>query len=98
MTEEEKEEMTKAESSNLSNSQMQILHNLSDTRLTMKIVVLEEMFTIGELMALSPGSILQFDVEAASGAWLSVNDRKFAAGNVVQVGDQYGFQISTLNN
>lgn len=81
----------------LKKSQISILNTIKDADLNLKLVVLEANFEIGQLTNLSTGSVLIFDnKENAQMAKVKVNNRVFAKGNVVQVGERYGILIKDL--
>lgn len=80
-----------------SEKQRRILRNLKDTELELKIVMAEQKYPIEELIALSPGSILVFEAKVDDYIHLSINNKKFAFGEVVQIGERFGFQIEKLN-
>lgn len=77
----------------LSDNQIKILKGLKDTELDLTIVVAEQEFMIGDLCALTPGNFLLFASQTSDPAWLKVNGKRFAFGDVVQIGEQYGFQV-----
>ena len=57
---------------------------------------MEKIFTIGELTALNPGSILSFDLPSKTPAGLNVNGKTVATGTVVQIADNFGLQIDKV--
>ena len=73
-----------------------ILRNLSRTFLDVHVLLGEKEYEIGDLMSLSPGSILLFENSVEESACISVNGKKFAYGDVVQVNDMYGLRISNM--
>ena len=52
--------------------------------------------TVRELLALTPGHVLELDRAAGSPADLLVNGRLIARGEVVDVGDEYGVRITEI--
>lgn len=82
--------------SKIGESQAHVLRSLKDTELALNVVLVEQDFEIGELISLSPGNIVMFNGKTSDQAWITVNEKKFAYGSIVQVGEQYGFQIDKL--
>jgi len=85
------------ESSQIPKKQADILKSLSKTELDVKIVMVEQEYSIGELISLSSGSVLNFKSGVDTPSWLAINGKKFAFGQVVQVGEKFGFQVNQLN-
>ncbi len=79
-----------------SRTQALILNSLKTTTLDLQIVLLEKEMNLGQLVSLSPGSILTFDKPVSSPAHLYVNAKKFAKGTVVQVAERYGLKLTEL--
>lgn len=77
-------------------SQVRILKSLKDTELELSVVLMERDFPIGQLMALSPGSVLPFECSTSEQANLSVNGNPFARGNVVQINEYYGLEVKEV--
>ena len=73
-----------------------ILKNLKNTALPIDICLMEKEFSIGQLLTLSPGSVLSFDLPANTPAQLVVNGTSVAEGRVVQVGENYGVQVDKV--
>jgi flagellar motor switch protein FliN/FliY len=78
--------------------QARILKNLSRTVLDVDVVLVDKEYQIGDLMALSPGSVLTFEKNIEDSASLSVNGKKFAHGEIVQVNEMYGLRIAKMSN
>ncbi len=77
-------------------SQIRILKSIKGTQLPISIVLMQQSFSVGQLMALCPGGILMFNRLADSPAQLQVNGQVFAEGEVVQVGEHYGLQMKQI--
>ncbi len=77
-------------------SQVRILKSLRDTELEISVVLMERFFSIGQLMALSPGSVLPFDCPTSQPAHLAVNGKAFAEGKVVQINEYYGLEVKDV--
>ena len=52
--------------------------------------------TISEILALGPGQVIELDRAAGDPVDLFVNDRLVARGEVVVVGDRYGFRVTEI--
>jgi flagellar motor switch protein FliN len=52
--------------------------------------------TIAEILALGPGQVIELDRAAGDPVDLFVNDRLVARGEVVVVGDRYGFRVTEI--
>jgi flagellar motor switch protein FliN/FliY len=52
--------------------------------------------TISEILALAPGQVIELDRAAGDPVDLYVNDRLVARGEVVVVGDRYGFRVTEI--
>ena len=75
---------------------VRILKNLRDTHLDVRVSIATEMREIGSLIALVPGSVIYFNAGINDSSRMYVNDKIFAAGKVVQVGERFGFQIDEV--
>lgn len=76
--------------------QVHILNAIKDTDLTLKILLMKRKFTISQLIALGPGSVLMFEAPAATPASLLVNGKSIATGDVMQVGERFGMKIGKM--
>lgn len=79
------------------NSQLSILQSIKGTELQVNVTLMEQDFSIGDLVALSPGSVLLFKQRVDEPAQLSVNGQAFAKGEVVQVGERYGLRVQKID-
>jgi flagellar motor switch/type III secretory pathway protein FliN len=77
-------------------TQVHILNSLRKTELDIEIVLMERTFSIGELTALNPGSVLAFDILTSNLAYVNVNGKKFATGNIVEQNEHYGLQVAEI--
>lgn len=84
------------ESTEVSLKQEEILKNLADAELTLDIVLVEKQYEIGELMMLTTGSMMMFDTPADDSAWLTINGKRFAYGEIVRKNEFYGLRITGL--
>ena len=80
----------------LSSQQTKILDHLRETELETRIVVFEQECNLGVLMELVPGALLMFDATVEDPAWLSINGKRFAEGDVVDSNGMYGLMITKL--
>jgi flagellar motor switch protein FliN/FliY len=53
---------------------------------------------ISEILALGPGQVIELDRAAGDPVDLYVNDRLVARGEVVVVGDRYGFRVTEITS
>ena len=51
---------------------------------------------ISEILALAPGQVIELDRAAGDPVDLFVNDRLVTRGEVVVVGDRYGFRVTEI--
>jgi flagellar motor switch/type III secretory pathway protein FliN len=75
---------------------IQILNSIKSAELTLRVVLLKERFELGQLVQLSPGSMLMFADGGSTSAAVVLNDKTIAQGEVVQTGDHYGVKLSSL--
>jgi len=78
------------------NTQVQIINSIKDTELSVSAVLMEKEFSIGQLTALNPSSVLFFDAPTTDPAELRVNGKKVATGTVVQAKDNFAVKIDEL--
>ncbi|HYC76857.1 MAG TPA: flagellar motor switch protein FliN [Planctomycetota bacterium] len=52
--------------------------------------------TVSEILALTPGQVIDLDRAAGDPVDLFVHDRLVARGEVVVVGDRYGFRVTEI--
>jgi flagellar motor switch protein FliN/FliY len=52
--------------------------------------------TVSEILSLAPGQVVDLDRPAGDPVDLYVNDRLVARGEVVVVGDRYGFRVTEI--
>lgn len=52
--------------------------------------------TVSEILSLAPGQVVDLDRPAGDPVDLFVNDRLVARGEVVVVGDRYGFRVTEI--
>lgn len=77
-------------------SQARILKSLKNTELELSVVLMERDFPIGQLMSLSPGSVIPFECSTGEPAILAVNGQAFAEGKVVQINEYYGLEVKDV--
>lgn len=84
------------EADTIKENQIKILNNLKETEMDINIVLLTREFSVGELASASPGTVFMFDTPISEPACLRVDGKDVAKGEVVQVGDSYGFRLKEL--
>lgn len=52
--------------------------------------------TVGEILQIGPGSILQFEKPCDEALDMEVGDQKIAQGEAVKIGDRFGLRISSI--
>ncbi|MDZ7373515.1 MAG: flagellar motor switch protein FliN [candidate division KSB1 bacterium] len=72
------------------------LDALYDLSLTVSVELGRTEMTIGEILELGKGSIIELDKLAGDPVELYVNGRKFAEGDVVVVEDRFGVRVTSL--
>ncbi|MEZ6002983.1 MAG: flagellar motor switch protein FliN [Planctomycetota bacterium] len=72
------------------------LQNLLDVPVRVTVQIGKTSMTLGELVALGPGSLIPLDREAHEPADILVNGRIIARGEVVTIDNTYGVRISHL--
>lgn len=61
-----------------------------------RVVLASKKETVGEVVELSPGSIMKFDKSCEELLHLFVGDQLIADGEAVKVGEKFGFRVSTM--
>lgn len=72
------------------------LGSLMDVPVRVTVEVGRTKLTLGELVAVRPGSLLELDREAHEPADILVNGKVVARGEVVTIDDQYGVRITSV--
>lgn len=72
------------------------LENLLDVPVSITVLIGTTSMSLGELVALGPGSLIPLDREAHEPADILVNGRVIARGEVVTIDNTYGVRISHL--
>lgn len=72
------------------------LSNLLDLTLPVVIELGRARMTIEEVLALGRGSVVELDRLAGEPVDIFVADRRFAEGEVVVVGDQFGVRVTRI--
>jgi flagellar motor switch protein FliN/FliY len=67
---------------------------LLDLRVTLVAVLAEKVMTLGQVLALTPGTVVEFDQSHTAPLQLRIDDRAVAAGKAVRVGESFGLQIT----
>ena len=74
------------------------LENLLDVPVQVTVHVGRARVTLGELVKLTPGSLLELDREAHEPADILVNGKVVARGEIVTIGDSYGVRVTGLES
>ncbi|MFT5197397.1 MAG: flagellar motor switch protein FliN/FliY [Planctomycetota bacterium] len=72
------------------------LENLLDVPVNITVLIGTTRMSLGDLVALGPGSLIPLDREAHEPADILVNGRVIARGEVVTIDNTYGVRISHL--
>ncbi|MFT4647531.1 MAG: flagellar motor switch protein FliN/FliY [Glaciecola sp.] len=73
------------------------LENLLDVPVNITVLIGTTRMSLGDLVALGPGSLIPLDREAHEPADILVNGRVIARGEVVTIDNTYGVRISHLD-
>ena len=60
------------------------------------VVVAEKQMSLGQVLALGPGSVVEFDKSVAAALDLYLGERRVASGKAVRVGETFGLQVSEI--
>ena len=69
---------------------------LADVPVELAVEIGRTRMTIGETLALAPGSIVTLDRLAGEPVDLLVNGRPIAQGEVVVIGEEFGFRVTEV--
>jgi flagellar motor switch protein FliN len=72
------------------------LSPLNDVPVELAVEIGRTRMTIGETLALAPGSIVTLDRLAGEPVDLLVNGRTIARGEVVVIGEEFGFRVTQV--
>ncbi len=72
------------------------LENLLDVPVNITVLIGTTRMSLGDLVAMGPGSLIPLDREAHEPADILVNGRVIARGEVVTIDNTYGVRISHL--
>lgn len=72
------------------------LHRLTDVTVELTVEVGRTRMTLGETLALGPGSVVTLDRLADQPVDLLVNGRRIARGEVVVIDEQFGLRITEV--
>lgn len=73
------------------------LNGLLDVSVRVTVEIGRTRMTLGELVKLGPGSLVELDRELHEPADVLVNGKIVARGEIVTVGDSYGVRITSVN-
>ncbi len=69
-----------------------------DVKVKVTVMLGSSQLPMSEVLALSPGAVVQLDHRASDPVGLYVNDKLVAHGEVVVVDDNFGIKITDLVN
>ena len=72
------------------------VQSLQEAYVDLQVVLLQQNIAVKDLLSLKQNSTLIFDTPIDSPAYLSMNGAKFALGNIVQVNEYYGIEITEI--
>lgn len=62
------------------------------------VVLAERTMSVGEVLALRPGTIVEVDKNADQDLCLRINNRDVGTGTAVKVGENFGLRISDIGS
>ncbi len=62
------------------------------------VVLAERTMTVGDVLGLRPGTILEVDKTAEEDLSLRVNNRDVGSGTAVKVGENFGLRIESIGS
>ena len=74
------------------------LDNLLDVPVSVTVHVGGAHVTLGELVKLTPGSLLELDRETHEPADILVNGKVVARGEIVTINDSYGVRVTSVDS
>lgn len=60
------------------------------------VVLAERSMSLGQVLALSAGSVVEFEKPVAAALDLYLGDRRVASGKAVRVGENFGLQVTQI--
>jgi flagellar motor switch protein FliN len=70
--------------------------SLLRVRVPVSVTLAEKKQTLGRILEMGPGQILQFDKSCEEVLDLEVSNCKIAAGEAVKIGDKFGLRITSI--
>ena len=62
----------------------------------LQVLLAAKTMTLGQVLALAPGTVIEFEKPVSSTLDLLLHDRRIAAGRAVRVGENFGLQITDV--
>ena len=62
------------------------------------VVLAERTMTVGEVLGLRPGTILEVDKSAEEDLSLRINNRDVGSGTAVKVGENFGLRVEEIGS
>ena len=72
------------------------LTEVLDLHIPVSVVLAQKPMTLGQVLAIVPGSVLEFDKPVAGALELMLHDRKIAVGRAVRVGENFALQVTEV--
>jgi len=72
------------------------LGEVLDIRVPLTVVLAQKTMTLGQVLVLAPGTVVEFDKGVAAPLELLLNERRIALGRAVRVGENFGLQVTEI--
>lgn len=69
------------------------LAEVLDLEVPLTAVLAEKVLTLGQVLALAPGMVVEFEKPVSAPLELRLHERRIAQGRAVRVGENFGFQV-----
>jgi flagellar motor switch protein FliN/FliY len=60
------------------------------------VVLAERSMTLGQVLALGPGIVIEFDKPVAAALDLYLGEKRVASGKAVRIGENFGLQVTEI--
>jgi flagellar motor switch protein FliN/FliY len=60
------------------------------------VVLAEKTMTLGQVLAVGPGTVIEFDKSVAAALDLYLGERRVASGKAVRIGETFGLQVGEI--
>ncbi len=72
------------------------IRSLLKIQVTLAVKLAQKRLSLGQILELAPGSMVQFDHRYDEPVRLMIGDHAIAEGEVVKVGDRFGIRLSSI--